>query len=208
MATFAQVDQMQECVLFGLPMPMTLRFPKALSDEELIAFSRRNRPFRIEENAQGELEIMSPVGFDGGQREIFVGARLFDWAEQNGGIALSSNAGFRMPDGSVRSPDAAWISDLQWQALSRDERRKFPPICPEFLIEILSESDSRSVLEAKMQMWLNNGAKLAWMIDPYARRLSIYRPGAEVEVLDRPESVEAGEPVVGFRLSTLLLWDD
>lgn len=208
MATLAQIDLMQECVLFGLPMPLTLRFPQALSDEELIAFSRHNRPFRIEENAQGELEIMSPVGFDGGQREIFVGARLFDWAEQNSGIVLSSNAGFRMPDGSVRSPDASWISDEQWQALSRDERRKFPPICPEFLIEILSETDSRSVLEAKMQMWINYGAKLAWMIDPYARTLSIYRPGVEVEVQERPDSVDAGDPVAGFRLSTLLLWDE
>jgi len=208
MATFAQIDQAQECVLFGLPMPLTLRFPQTLSDEEFIAFSRRNRPFRIEENAQGELEIMSPVGFDGGQREIFVGARLFDWAEQNGGIALSSNAGFRMPDGSVRSPDASWISDEQWKMLSREERRKFPPICPQFLIEILSESDSRSVLEAKMQRWINYGAKLAWMIDPYRATLSIYRRGAAVEVLDRPDSVEAGEPVAGFRLSTRLLWDE
>ena len=208
MATLAQIDVMQEGVLFGLPMPLTFRPAAPMSDEELIAFSRRNKPYRIERNAAGELEIMSPVGFDGGQRELFVGAKLFEWAEQHGGIALSSNAGFTLVDGSVRSPDASWVSDVSWKELSREERRRFAPICPEFLIEILSESDSRLKLEAKMQMWIDKGAQLAWMIDPYAATLSIYRPGQAPELLERPDSVEADDVVPGFRLTTRLLWDE
>jgi Uma2 family endonuclease len=207
MATLAQIDVMQEGVLFGLPMPLTFRPPVAMSDEELMAFSRRNRPYRIERNAQGELEIMSPGGFDGGRREAFAGRMLGNWAEENGGVCASANTGFTLPDGAVRSPDASWISNDRVSRLTDEEKCGFAPVCPEFLIEILSETDSRRTLEEKMQMWIDNGAKLAWMIDPYAATVSIYRPGAAVELLERPESVEAGEPVAGFRLSTAMLWD-
>ena len=202
MATLAQIDVMQEGVLFGLPMPLTFRPAIAMSDEELIAFSQRNKPYRIERNAAGELEIMSPVGMDGSHWEAEVIRELGNWTKEHGGFFFSSNGGFNLPDGSMRSPDAAWISEARYKAVSRVDRKRFAPGSPQFLIEILSESDSRSVLEAKMQMWIDNGAQLAWMIDPYKATLSIYRPGAAVEVLNRPDSVEAGEPVAGFRLST------
>jgi Uma2 family endonuclease len=207
MATLAQIDLMQEGVLFGLPMPLTFRPPVAMSDEELIAFSRRNRPFRIERNSLGELEIMSPVGGDGSIWENIVSGELLLWAKQNGGKAFNSAGGFNLEDGSLRSPDAGWISDARWNALSRAHQRGFPPLCPDFVVEVLSASDSRSALEAKMEMWIANGARLAWMIDPYAATVSIYRPGAEVEVLERPDSMEASEPVAGFRLTTRLLWN-
>jgi Uma2 family endonuclease len=108
----------------------------------------------------------------------------------------------------VLSADAAWVSPDRWNALSKAQRRTFPPLCPDFVVEILSASDSRTVLESKMLVWIANGAQLAWMIDPYRATLSIYRPNAAVEVLNRPDAVEAGEPVAGFRLSTLLLWDE
>ncbi len=173
-----------------------------------MAFSRRNKPYRIERNAKGELEIMSPVGMEGSQWEAEVIRELGNWAHEHGGRFFSSNGGVTLPDGSMRSPDAAWISDARWNALSKSDRRRYSPLCPDFVIEILSESDSRSVLNTKMDMWLANGAQLAWMVDPYAATLSIYRPGAAVEVLERPDSVEAGEPVAGFRLSTRLLWDE
>ena len=203
-----QIDVMQENVLVGLPMPFTFRPAVPLSDEELIAFSRRNKPYQIERNVEGQLEIMSPIGAQGAHREACVIAELGNWAKQHGGVSFSSNGGFTLCDGSMRSPDTAWVSDSRRNALSREERRRYSPICPEFLIEILRYGDSRPRLEAKMRMWIANGAQLAWMIDPYARMLSIYRPGTEVEVRDRPDSVEAGEPVAGFRLSTLLLWDE
>jgi Uma2 family endonuclease len=208
MATSAQIDLSQAEVLVGLPMPVTLRTPTVLTDEEIIQFSRLNRPYRVELNAQGELEIMSPLGFDGAQREIFVGARLFEWAERNGGVVLSSNVGFRLPDGSVRSPDAAWVCDTHYQSLSREERRRFAPVCPDFLIELLSETDSRKTLEAKMRMWIDKGAQLAWMIDPYAAEITIYRPGHAPELLKRPDSVSAGHPVAGFQLDMRALWDE
>jgi Uma2 family endonuclease len=208
MATLAQIDVTRDDVFVGLPMPLNFRPPAPMTDEEMIAFSRRNRPYQIERNAEGELEIMSPVGFDGGRREAEVARQLGNWTEQNGGVYVGANTGFNLPDTSMRCPDAAWISEITWQSIGKEARRGYSPVCPEFLIEILSESDSRSKLEAKMEMWIANGVKLAWMIDPYRATVSIYRPNAEVEVLDRPGSVEAGDPVPGFRLSTLLLWDE
>jgi Uma2 family endonuclease len=187
-------------------MPVTIRLSEPMSDQELIAFSYRNRPFQIELNANGELEIMSPLGFDGGRREVFVMAMLYAWVEEHGGVCASCDTGFRLPDNAVRSPDASWTSDARSNALTDAERRGFAPFCPEFLIEILSESDRRATLETKMEMWIANGAKLAWMIDPYAATVSVYKPGAAVEVLERPEWVEAGEPVAGFRLAMARLW--
>jgi Uma2 family endonuclease len=206
MAALAESLQFEQLSLTGLPMPVTMRPAAPLSDEELIAFSRRNRPYRIERNAKGELEIMSPVGFEGGRRELFAGARLLEWAERHGGFCTSSNGGFAVPDGSVRSPDASWVSQARVDALTDAEKRGFAPVCPEFLIEILSESDSRVKLEAKMEMWIANGAQLAWMIDPFAAELLIYRPGHATVLLVRPDWVVADAVVPGFRLETSQLW--
>jgi Uma2 family endonuclease len=206
MAALAESVGLEHLSLEGLRLPATIRLAEPLSDEELIAFSRRNRPYRIERNAEGELEIMSPLGFEGGQRELFVGRMLGNWAEEHGGVCVSSNAGFTLANGAVRSPDASWTSDELLSRLTRDEWRKFAPICPEFLIEILSETDSRHALEAKMKMWIDNGAQLAWMIDPFAAEVLIYKPGATVQRLLRPDWVKADSVVEGFQLETSRLW--
>lgn len=187
-------------------MPITLRLPVPLSDEELIAFSRRNKPYRIERNNKGELEILSPLGLESGQREAWVMARLAVWAEVHGGVAFSSNAGFTLADGSVRSPDASWVSDAHWNALSREDQEGFGHISPDFLVEVLSKSDSRLELERKMEMWIANGAQLAWMIDPFARTVSVYQPSAAVDILTEPDTVVAGSVVAGFRLEMAKLW--
>ena len=192
--------------LLGIPLPATIRPAVPLTDGELIVFSRRNRPFRIELNAQGELEIMSPVGSEGSRIELLVAMQLGIWAESHGGIAFSSAGGFRLADGSVLSPDAAWTSQGEWDALAPEARQSFAPLCPSFLVEVLSLSDSRPLLERKMEIWLANGAQLAWMIDPYRRTVSVYRPGHAVEVLDAPDAVEADAVVPRFRLSTARLW--
>jgi Uma2 family endonuclease len=206
MAALAECLDFEQLSLAGLAMPFILRPAVPLGDQELIAFSRRNRPYRIEQNAKGELEIMSPLGFEGGEREVFVMRKLGDWADLHGGRCPSSQTGFTLADSSVRSPDASWVSDALIDALAPRQRSSFPPVCPEFLVEILSESDSRSKLEEKMEMWIANGAQLAWMIDPFAAEVLVYRPGKEVERLARPEWVEAVEVVEGFRLEMARLW--
>ena len=206
MAAVTQLDLTQEGALANLPMPYVWRPPAPLSDEELESFSRRHRPYQIERNAQGEMEIRSPTGLEGGHWELWIAGRLMLWAEEHGGIAFSPTAGFTLPDGSVRSPDASWVSQEKWDALSRKEQKGFGHICPEFLIELMSESDSRSTLEAKMQMWIANGAQLAWMIDPFACEVGIYRAGKPVEVLHAPEVLVADAVVPGFRLDMQKLW--
>ena len=187
-------------------MPVTLRLSHPLRDRELIDFSHRNRPFRIEQNSAGELEIMPPLGFDDALRETFVTCKVGNWGEENGGLSFSSNVGVLMRDRSVRSPDACWMSQERWDSLSKAEQEGFAPLCPEFLIEILPKTDFRPKLEEKMAMWIANGAQLAWMIDPFEAEVLVYRQGQEVERLLRPEWVEAEEVVPGFRLDMARLW--
>ncbi len=206
MAAAAQPELRLEGLLTGVRLPLSLRMPVPMSDAELLEFSSRNPLYRIERNANGELEIMTPVGGDGSRWEAYVVRELDLWAERNGGVAFSSNGGFSLPDGSLLNPDTAWVSQDRWDALTDQQRSSFPPLCPEFVIEVLSASDSRPVLRAKMQAWLANGAQLAWMIDPRAGEFTIYRPREEPEVLLRPESMQAGDPIAGFRLRASRFW--
>ena len=196
-----------EWSLTGLPLPIVLRPPSPLTDDELLAFSRKNRPYRIEKTREGELAIMLPVGRDGGQRELRVASALMLWADENGsGEANGPNAGWNLPDGSTLSPDACWTRKTRTANFTREQTERYLPLCPDFIIEVRSQSDSLKALQAKMESWIDNGAQLAWLIDPYLATLTIYRPGQEPEVLQRPESVEADAPVAGFRLTTSNLW--
>ncbi len=206
MAALAEVPSLA-LDLSGLSLPATIRTSVPLTDEELIAFSERNRLYKIERNAAGELEIMSPVGSAGSYLEAVVIAQLALWAEENGGTFFSSGGGFKLPDGSTRSPDAGWMSQASWDALGKAEQDGYAPLCPQFVVEVLSVRDSQPMLKRKMQMWIENGAQLAWLINPYAGTVSIYRPGQREEVLQRPEVVEADAVVPGFRLRMARFWD-
>jgi Uma2 family endonuclease len=206
MAALAESVGLDSITLSGLPMPITLRLPVQLSDQELIAFSRSVRPYQVERNANGELEIMSPNGIKSGSREAYAMRMLGNWAEDHGGAVISSQGGFTLADTSVRMADASWMHAERWAALNEQEQDGFAPRSPEFPIKIRSQSDSRPKLESKMEMWIANGAQLAWMIDPFAATVSNYRPGAAVEVLNRPEWVDADSVVTGFRLETSRLW--
>lgn len=192
----------------GVPLPLTLHFPVPMDDAQLLEFSGRNPLYRMERTANGDLEIMTPVGGNGSRWEAFVVRELDLWAERAGGICFSSSGGFSLPDGSVRSPDTAWISQNRWDALTEEQRSSFPPLCPDFVIELLSSSDSRAVLEQKMETWLLNGAKLAWLIDPYEGEIIVYSAEMEAKTLHRPEWVQAGQPVDGFRLNCSRFWKE
>ena len=196
-----------EWSLTGLPLPIVLRPPSPLTDDELIAFSRRNKPYRIEKNTEGELVIMTPVGHNGGVREARVVAKLLSWADGDGrGEANGPNAGWNLPDGSTLSPDASWTSTGRIAAFSADEQERYLPLCPEFIIEVRSKSDSPSLLFAKMATWMENGAQLAWMVDPYAHTVTVFRPGQPPEVLTEPETVRGEGPVNGFVLTMQEIW--
>jgi len=193
--------------LTSLVPPISLRPSATLTDEELMRFSEENKPYRIERNKHGEIIIMTPVGGIGSTHEAYVAYALLHWNETTAaGIAFISNAGFNLPDGSCLSPDAAWLALDRWNALTPVEQAGYPPLCPDFLIEIRSQSDSRSSVEEKMQLWLENGAALAWLVDPIAANVVIYRPGNAPELLERPEVVSGTGPVDGFRLPCTRLW--
>ncbi len=196
-----------EWSLTGVPLPIVLRPPSPLTDDELLAFSRKNRPYRVEKNTEGDLIIMTPVGGEGGYWEASISARLTVWAEKDArGLAFSPNTGFNLPDGSTLSPDASWVSLQRWNALTTEEQRRYPPLCPEFVIELRSTSDSLRPLQQKMVQYLENGAQLGWLIDPAVGTVTIFRPGREPEVLHQPAQVIGEGPVAGFTLATARLW--
>ena len=193
--------------LQNVPLPARLRPPAPWSDDELMAFSEANKPCKVERLASGEILVMTPSGFENNLREAYVVHELFAWAEADGrGLAVSSNAGFNLPDGSTLSPDAGWVESSRLVTLTRPQRERFLPFAPDFLIEILSPSDSLPELDAKMAQWIANGVRLAWRIDPFGGTVAVFAPGRDPAVLIRPESVEGTEPVAGFRLRMARVW--
>ena len=188
-------------------LPVRLRFERPMTDEELMRFCAENETARVERDAKGELIVMSPTGSEGSgwNSEIITDLNL--WARQDGrGKVFDSNGGFTLPDGSMRAPDAAWVSLRRWNALSREDQKRFAPICPEFVIEVRSETDRLPDLQAKMEMWIANGAEVAWLIDPLEKAVSIYRPGEQPEVLAQPTSVQGTGPIAGFELVLARIW--
>jgi Uma2 family endonuclease len=189
-------------------LPARIRLASPLTDEELMGFCAQNELLRVERDANGELIVMSPTGLEGSSWNSDINAVLNAWAYQDGrGKVFDSNGGFTLPDGSMRVPDAAWVSWQRWNTLPREEQKRFGRIVPEFIIELRSETDSLPDLKAKMQLWIDNGVDIAWLIDPYERSVTVYRPGAEPEVHTNPTSVQGTGPIAGFELVLSRIWE-
>jgi Uma2 family endonuclease len=178
-----------------------------LSDEQFTQLVAENSDLRFEFTANKELVVMAPAGGETGRRNSRLNQRLANWTDQDGrGIAFDSSTGFVLPNGAKRSPDASWVTRERWDALSQKERDGFPPLCPDFVLELKSPSDSLSTLQDKMQEYLDNGARLGWLLDPKSRRIYSYRPDQRVEVLEQPKEVN-GDPVLeGFVLRLDEVW--
>ncbi len=179
----------------------------SLSEDSLFDFCQLNSHLRIERTATGELIIMSPAGSETGNRNAKLMQQLANWTDEDGtGIEFDSSAGFILPNGATRSPDASWIKLSKWNALSDEQKAKFAPICPDFVVEISSPSDSLKVLQDKMQEYIENGASLGWLIDRKDRQVYIYSPNKDVECLDNPVTVSGGSLLVGFNLDLTKIW--
>jgi Uma2 family endonuclease len=190
-----------------IDQPVRLRFERPMTDEELMRFCAANEMVRVERDANGELILMSPAGGGAASRNSEITYQLVKWArETNSGNTFDSSAGFRLPDGSMRSPDAAWIAWPRWNALSEKHKEEFPPICPEFVIELRSPSDRLPELQAKMRLWIANGAEVAWLVDPSRKAVEVYRPGREAEVVEGGSAVEGDGPIAGFVLELGRVW--
>ncbi len=190
-------------------VPLTVNLPsiKSMTVEQFYEFCQANPDLRIERNVSGEVIVMPPAFSDTGNRNFKIALQLGNWAEQDGtGEPFDSSAGFTLPNGATRSPDASWIKLERWNALSEEQKASFAPICPDFVIELRSKSDRLNELQSKMQEYIDNGALLGWLIDRKNRKVHIYRPNREPEILDNPEIV-SGEPVLpGFVLQMEKIW--
>ena len=188
--------------------PFTVNFKSIrLTDAQFEQLCRDNRDLRLELTFEGELVVMPPAGSKTGLRNARLNQRLANWTDIDGtGVCFDSSTGFVLPNGAKYSPDSAWIGRNRWDALTNEEQEGFAPICPDFVVELRSHSDSLSRLQSKMQEYIENGAQLAWLIDPLKRQVYIYRPAHDIEVLDDPETV-TGEPLLsGFVLNLQELW--
>lgn len=177
------------------------------TDEQFYQFCRLNDELRIERDAEGEVSIMPPAGWETGAMNAEITFQLQRWAKtKRTGRAADSSAGYVLPNGAVRSPDASWISNERLAGLTTEQQARFLPACPDFVIELRSPTDLIAPLKNKMAEYMECGATLAWLIDPANRKVLVYRQGSGTEELDSPTSVSGDPPLEGFRLRLGEVW--
>jgi Uma2 family endonuclease len=188
--------------------PLSLDFSTVkLTDEQFYLLCIQNPERKLELTATGVLIVMAPVGGESGKEEARLNAKVFNWNEDSQlGEVFSSSTIFKLPNGSQRSPDVAWVKLDRWEDLTVEQRKKFPPLAPDFAIELRSESDRLSDLQAKMREYQENGVRLGWLINPQDRTVEIYRFGQEVEILEAPESLNGEDVLPDFVLNLSSLW--
>lgn len=190
-------------VMVNIPTTITLK----ISHEQFLDLALANRDLQLERNATGELIIMPPTGSYTGKINFDIAGQLWFWNRQTKlGEAFDSSTGFHLPNGSDRSPDAAWIKQEKWDTLSLEQKETFAPICPDFVLELRSKTDSLEKLQSKMREYIENGASLGWLIDQKNQRVEIYRPGKDVEILEHPTSLSGEDILPGFILDLTELW--
>jgi Uma2 family endonuclease len=188
-------------------LPIRISQGRPVTDEELMRLCAENNDLRVEREPNGEILVMTPANSRTSKMNLRIGRLLDEWAETDGrGIATGPDGGYTLPDSSMRVPDAAWVSNQRWHALSDKDQGRFAPICPEFVIELRSPSDKLPELQAKMAQWIANGAEVAWLIDPIEKAVTIYRPGGQPEQHAHPSSVQGTGPIAGFELVMARIW--
>lgn len=189
------------------PLMIDLPCMMPMTEEQFYEFCLANRDLRIERSASGEVIVMPPAFSDTGNRNFNIAAQLWNWSELDGtGLGFDSSAGFTLPNGATRSPDAAWIKLERWNALTEKQKASFAPICPDFVIELRSASDTVSSLQKKMEEYIANGTLLGWLIDRQNRQVYIYRPHREPEILNAPETISGDPELPGFVLVMAKIW--
>jgi len=189
--------------MVSLTLPLVLETTAVhLTDEQFYQLCRSNPDLTIERSAKGALIVMTPVGGEGGSYEMDLGGELYLWNKQSiQGKVFSSSTLFKLPNGGDRSPDVAWVELSRWQALTPEQRRKFPPIAPDFVIELRSPTDDLELLRAKMQEYMDAGVRLGWMVNPQDQQVEIYRQGQPKEVRLLPTELSGEDVLPGFVLT-------
>ena len=178
-----------------------------MTDDEFFFFCQENPEHNFERETDGTITTTGQTGGETGRRNSELTAELTIWnRQQQFGIVFDSSTGFRLPNGATRGPDAAWVSTAQWAALTPDQRKRFPPVCPEFVVELASESADLEKLATKLREYSANGCRLGWLIDPRTEEVRIYRADQSVNVLQGFDQVLSGEDVLpGFAFNLALL---
>lgn len=194
-----------ETLLIELPKSIGLY----VTQEQFAALAAANRDLRLERTAQGELIANPPTGWETGERNCSISGELYLWWRNAGepGKVFDSSTGFILPNGATRSPDASWVSGERWQALTSSEKGTFANICPDFVVELRSSSDTLKSLQDKLREYIDNGAKVGWLIDQQQRRVEIYRLAKDVEVLENPAELSGEAVLPGFVLNLRRVWD-
>lgn len=185
---------------------LQIQLPKNISLfvtlEQFIALATVNRDLRLERTAQGELIVNPPTGWETGKRNSKIFGQLYIWWLDAGepGEIFESSTGFKLPNGAIRSPDASWVSQQRWEKLTPEQKKSFANICPDFVVELRSSSDSLKTLQEKMVEYMQNGARLGWLINPQQSQVEVYRQGSKVEILDNPGELSGEKVLPGFVL--------
>jgi Uma2 family endonuclease len=178
-----------------------------LTDEQFFQLCQENENIRLERTAKGELIIMSPAGGETSISNAGLTAQIWNWNQQHKlGKVFDSSTGFKLPNNANRAPDASWVKLERWNALTPEQQKKFPPICPDFVVELMSPSDSLKETQDKMKEYRDNGARLGWLINRKSRQVEIYRPHQEVEVLESPTTVSGEDVLPRFTLNLESIW--
>jgi Uma2 family endonuclease len=178
-----------------------------LTREEFRLICAANPDLKLERSPTGELIVMSPTGGETGNRNSYLNGELYLWnRESKVGQIFDSSTGFSLPNGGDRSPDLSWIPQIKWDQLTPEERRGFLPLCPDFVVELLSPSDSWGQGQKKMEEYQQNGCRLGWLIDPKQQQVAIYRSSQPTEILIAPEILSGEDVLIGFELDVRFLW--
>ncbi|MBN3911176.1 MAG: Uma2 family endonuclease [Nostoc sp. NMS1] len=178
-----------------------------LTDNQFYQLCRENPEIKFERNARGELLIMPPTGGETGNRNFEISVEFGIWNRQTQlGICFDSSTCFKLPNGANRSPDVAWIRKERWDTLTPEEQEKFPHIAPDFVLELMSPSDTLKETQEKMQEYIDNGVKLGWLINSKLRQVEIYRLGQPVEILEHPKELLGEDILPGFTLNLAIIW--
>ena len=185
--------------MVSLPSPLQLGIK--LTDEQFWQLCQQHADLKFERTPSGELIIMSPTGGLTGERNSDINFQLRLWNRQHKlGKVFDSSTGYKLPNGADRSPDASWVELSRWNSLTREQQERFVPLCPDFVVELRSPSDSIKAIQSKVKEYIENGAKLSWLIDPQRQVVEIYRPNQPVEILQSPQTVTADDVLPGFVL--------
>ncbi|OCQ93353.1 hypothetical protein BCD67_03700 [Oscillatoriales cyanobacterium USR001] len=190
-------------IAVNIPPTLTL----TVTHEQFFELAQANRDLQLERNATGELIVMPPTGSETGNRNLDMEGQLWLWNRQTKlGKAFNSSTGFSLPNGADRSPDASWVRQERWDLLTPEQQQGFAPLCPDFVLELRSKNDTMESLRAKMREYIENGARLGWLIDRQNKKVEIYRESQAVEVLNHPATLSGEDVLPGFILDLTEVW--